>query len=193
MHRLRPYSHWLAALMLLSVLPLVGGPLQAALWRSADVPYGDWLRTQLRVPADAAFEEAVERATAAAPASFEAFLWAFVEAYGSLDDAGDEPIVSDPTALAAAFSSAPLNKEALVAYLQGQVERSVQQALLPRPVLAAAASSVSLTSDRQAGAILTTPFRAAAAALYGTAVLHAPATFVVLPLRLLSAAEPLGP
>ena len=193
MHRLRTYSHWLAALMLLSVLPLVGGPVQAALWRSAEVPYADWLRAQLRVPADAAFEAAVERATTAAPTSFEAFLWAFVEAYGPLDGSEVEPVVAGRTALAAAFSSAPLNKEALVAFLQGQVERSVQQALLPRPVLAAATSSVSLTSDRHGGAAFVLPFRATTATLLGAVSAVAPAAFFVVPLRVLSAAQPLGP
>lgn len=193
MHRLRTYSHWLAALMLLSVLPLVGGPLHAALWRSAEVPYGDWLRAQLRVPADATFEAAVDEATSAAPNSFEAFLWAFVEAYGPLDTPSGEPTAVERTALAAAFSSAPLDEEALVAFLQGQVERSVQQALLPRPVLAAATSSISLTSDRQGGATVILPFRATAAVLVGAVSAVAPAAFFVLPFRALSAAEPLGP
>ena len=63
----------LAAVMAVSVVPLVAGPMAGGTRQAAATPYADWLREQLRAEADASVEAALEAAVASRPQSFPNF------------------------------------------------------------------------------------------------------------------------
>lgn len=78
--------------------------------RPVCVSYAEWLRAQLRVPADAALEEVFDAAVSTKPRTLEAFLDAFVAAYEARHP---------QAALATAFLPTDgVSNEALVAYLE---------------------------------------------------------------------------
>jgi hypothetical protein len=173
-----------------TLVSLLVASLGAVLFGATDLPsrhsasYADWVRTQLRAPADAALDDALAAADEQAH-TFEGFLEAFVTAYEA-----EHP----ETSLARAFVARDLPKEALITYLQSRFSRVVGEAVLPRLVMMKATpSSPSPTSDRTAVGL--TPVHAAAHAIARAelpAQRHAVAR-IVIPLRVLWDAQPLGP
>ncbi|NBC17632.1 MAG: hypothetical protein GVY18_10000 [Bacteroidetes bacterium] len=173
-----------------TLVPLLVASLGAVLFGATDLPsrhstsYADWVRTQLRAPADAALDDALAAADEQAR-TFEGFLEAFVAAYEA-----EQP----ETSLARAFVARDLPPEALITYLQSRFSRVVGEAVLPRlVVMTAATSSPTPTSDRTA--IGLAPVRAAVHALVQA---ERPASgraiaLIVIPLRTLWDAQPLGP
>ena len=177
-------SRLIAALLALSLSPGFAVPVAQAAQHVAERTYADWLRAQLSGSPPPAFEAALEAAVAVQPVSFEAFLDAFVEAYQA-----------QPTdvSLDAVFSVREMSGEALVYFLHGRFQQVMGVALPPRAMLTVAGPQ---TAGSLSGPNLVASF------LVGAATLHPASTPLsgdegrtgaVLPLRLLSAAQPLGP
>jgi hypothetical protein len=173
-----------------TLVPLLVASLSAVLFVTVDQPsqrtasYADWVRTQLRAPADAALDDALAAAAEQAR-TFEGFLEAFVAAYEA-----EHP----ETSLARAFVARDLPKEALITYLQSRFSRVVGEAVLPRLVMVkATTTSQTPTSDRTVVGLA--PVHAAAHDIHRAelpAQRHAVA-LIVIPLRALWDAQPLGP
>ncbi len=170
----------LVAVLVASLLPLVAAPTAWARGH-VSVSYATWLRAQLRLPADAAFDAAVEEALDVHPRSLDDFLQAFVAAY--------EAQGAD---LADVFSSHGLSGEALVAYLQGRYLRLIGQALVPRVLLTASSARTGGTSG---GAFLASQLASRFLALPsdGAARSVLQEADPVFSFRLVSSARPLGP
>lgn len=177
-------SRWLAGLLVCCLLPMLVLPTARLAQGAVYASYADWLRTQLSLPADAAFEDALAAATATEPASLDAFLTAFVAAY----QAGHPGAVP-----AEAFTTLDLSNEALVTYLQQRFLRITGAATLPRVVLMQALAAKNKGLDRVVQAVR--PAARALTALPAPAFLDAAdgAPSFVRAFRLLSAARPLGP
>lgn len=135
-------STWLlqctALLLLGAMLPAFFAPSSHAASGSTSTSYSDWIRSQLRVPVDAAFDRALEEAMASRTHSFEAFAAAFLTAYES-----HRPGES----AARAFVDRDISRDALIAYLQRRYTEIGGEAVLLRLRIAAASiSSVPSTS-----------------------------------------------
>lgn len=171
----------LVAVLVASLLPLVAAPTAWARGH-VSVSYATWLRAQLRLPADAAFEAAVEEALDAHPRSLDDFLQAFVEAY--------EAQGAD---LADVFSAHGLSGEALAAYLQGRYLRLIGQALVPRVLLTASSARTGNAPTRGLTALSpTAPFSTLLSVGDASSVLPQAAD-PVFSFRRISSARPLGP
>lgn len=184
MHRLRTKGGRgvLVAMMLTSLVPLVVTPTaQEALHRST-TSYSDWLRAQLRVAPDAAIEAAFSEAEDARARTPHAFVEAFVEAYAAQHPA---------EALAGAFSALNLSHEALIAFLQGRIARLAGQALLPRVLLLSAHVPANANTQRLEPGLLTVS--RVTITLQAVAQRAVDVWPLVAGVRILSAAQPLGP
>lgn len=172
-----------------TLVTLLVASLSTVLFAAADTPsrrsasYADWVRTQLRTPADAALDEALTTADEQAR-TFEGFLNAFVDAYEA-----QRP----ETSLARAFLAHDLPPEALITYLQSRFARVVGDAVLPRLVMTATSASTAHSADRNAAALPPLLKDVHAASPAGLLPQWASHTLVVIPLRLLWDAQPLGP
>lgn len=185
MNRLRSTwaKRWMAALLVASLLPVTfATAMQAA--RPTD-SFGDWVRGQLRVPADAAVERALDAAEAQRAGSLEAFLHVFVEAYEA--EAPGQP-------LADIFDAPARSNESLITYLASRFRGLVADALPPRTALQAAQTAQALTPERSgpAGSALL-DVRRVILPSWARAMPLAPAPRFVVAVWQLSAAQPLGP
>ncbi|MEM1126842.1 MAG: hypothetical protein AAGI71_09340 [Bacteroidota bacterium] len=187
MNRLRSSfaRYVLVAWMAVSLVPLAVGPAAAAFWHRAGVSYASWLRAQLQAPATPSFEQAVDRALEARPNTLNDFLVTFVDHYEAAQ--ADTPLAD----LFAAPSSLPA--PALVSYLEGRLERLAPPALTPRWSLSQGGLLSPPSSERSPLVrILSTEADPLLPRLLHQAS-TAPALFHVLPVRVRSAAAPLGP
>ena len=181
MNRLR--TRWslrvLAATMLLSLLPASAAAVLHAPRPASS--YADWVRAQLREVPDGAVAEALEAAEAQRLRSLDAFLNAFVAAY-----AAERPGV--PAAQLFALDLAP---EALVDHLKSRYRGFSAEALPPRPVLVRAVQAV-LAPDGSSGAAFL-PRTDLVQQRVVVLARQAAQAALVRPLRVVSAAQPLGP
>ena len=176
----RLIAGWLTACLLVSVFAT--GTRGAM--RPVGAPYAEWLRAQLRLPADAAVEAALDEAMSANGRTLEAFLAAFVAAYET-----QRPQAS----LAASFVTHDLSNDALIAYLESRFNGVGAEGVPVRaafnPMLAPAGKS----PDRaDAGAFLVVLQATSLSATVFVRRAGVVRPFVRL-LRILSAARPLGP
>lgn len=152
--------------------------------RAVGLSYADWVRAQLRVPADDALEAALSEAVSSHPRTLDAFLATFIEAYES----------RQPQApLSVAFLSRDLSNDALISYLETRYHGVVGEGMLPRTFFTSALVPFTKAPDRPA----------MMADVLARHVLDAPLTGEALrpearyrpagPVRLLSSAQPLGP
>ncbi len=176
----RLIAGWLLACLVASVFAT--GTRGSA--RPACEPYAEWLRAQLRLPADAAVEAAIDDAVASKARSLGAFLSAFVEAYESRQPQG---------ALAAAFLPHDLSNEGLITYLEGRFNGLGAEGVPVRGSFQTVLAPAGKVLDRlDAGAML-----AMREAVLQPVAVYARSAEVVRPLirllRILSAAQPMGP
>jgi len=170
------------ALLLVSLLPPTFATVAFAAQRTDSL--ASWVRMQLREPADAAVEQALEQAERSAAGSLEAFLAVFVEAYEA--QRPEKP-------LAHAFATRALSNAALIAYLQGRFLGFVGEVIFLRTVFVAAKMAVKKVSERSATPLVVLPRRDQVRGL-GASPLQGVCGPVFIPLlRVLSAAQPLGP
>jgi len=146
--------------------------------------YADWLRSQLKTPESEEIEKALNVATMSEPATLEAFLRSFLEAYEVFHP--DTPLAEDLFQLR--FSD-----EALLVYLQGRFLQVVGEAVLPRTSLVIAASHVIQLSSRISKAITDRDSRIRIDTLYDLSAGYDDGFFLPIVFRVLSAAQPLGP
>jgi len=122
----------LALVMGAGALPAIAAPIVRSSQFSDAMPYADWLRSQLRMPASEGFEAALEEVSSGKYRSFQAFVSAFISAYEH------QPAQKG---LSAAFSKGELSDDALILYLQFRYQRLVGEAILSRSFFQAAAST----------------------------------------------------
>lgn len=166
----------LACLLLVSFVTVVHAAKKTS-------SYADWVRTHLG-DIDREVELALETAASSDAHSLDAFLVAFVEAYEA-----QQP--SQP--LAQVFATPLQTTEGLIAYLQSRYVGVVGDALLPRSQLLAAKILPSQGVDRGPSQFATLvdalPRHLASEVAFKRTVVPA----FVFSIRILSAAQPLGP
>ena len=173
----------LAAVMAVSVVPLVAGPMVGGTRQAAATPYADWLREQLRAEADASVEAALEAAVASRPQSLPAFLETFVRVLeaqrpGLLAERGWVP--------------SGLSAQATAEHLQRHLSRFAADVRTPA-LAAVSGTSAAPTSDRLALAQALLTARTDVRSLWRNALQVGAEATLVFPLRLRWAAFPLGP
>ncbi|MEX2399275.1 MAG: hypothetical protein WD423_00795 [Rhodothermales bacterium] len=161
--------------------PSSRAPLNPAVSSSASSSYADWLRSQLRVPADASVDRALEAAVETRAASITEFVGAFLSAYES-----DHP---DRSA-ARVFVDRDLSDEALISYLQRRFTEVGGEAVLLRLRLIASTTG-STWSSGSVSAVPSRISRALHAARPSVSAFLVDA--VVTSFRSLSPARPQGP
>ncbi len=184
MNRLR--STWgmraVAGLLVASLLPVTFATAVHAAQHTSS--YADWVRRQLRIPADEAITQALETAEKSQPRSLEAFLAVFVEAY-----AAQQPERS----LARAFSARDLSNKALISYLEGRYLGFVGEAVLPRAALVAAKVVSKQVLKRGMAPLADLTRRTLTRCAWAATLQPSHAPVFIPSLRVLSAAHPLGP
>lgn len=172
----------IAALLLASLLPVTFAMAAHAARHTPS--YADWVRIQLREPNNPVVAQALASAEQSRPRTLEAFLTVFVEAYEAQQP--EEP-------LAYAFAEPDLSNDALISYLQGRFLGFVGDAIPPRTFWMAAEAGAKQVVKRSIGlsALLS---RLELAHKEGGEVLQ-PSSIpaCILPVRLISAAQPRGP
>ena len=188
--RLPPRMHWLRHCIVqrtLVVLLLAGmGTLLAGTAGHSHRPtdaYANWVRAQLALPADGAVEAALQAAADEGAVSLHAFLQAFATAYEAQE-------IAQP--LAHLFGAQTGSTAALITYLHGRYARVVGEAVLPR-LVATTSLTQSVSETRTLFGVLSAAYRAEGPTHPAVAAVSAPARLVPVPIRLLSAARPLGP
>ncbi len=167
------------AVSLLSLLPSLVAPM-ARVGRYAGSAYGDWLRTQLRETPSVAFEAAIEQAMAAGPRSLDAFLGAFIDAYG------------DRQALTHAFTGSEIRSDDLLDLLSQRYSRLVGDAVFPEVIMKAAPVRGALSDRSYRAVLLAEQTLQQVAARHLVLQFAETAAFTSLP-RLLTAIQSLGP
>lgn len=170
----------LAVLVIASLLPVAFVSAEREAQRSG--PYADWVRGQLAT-SNTAVEQALAAAASQPAGSLEAFLATFIEAYEA-QGAG--------ASLARVFVDHDLSNEGLIAYLQSRYGGMVSDGVLPRTALIQLTSSVHL-SDRQSLAVVPPADRMCVLQPCVASLGKTGARLFVKPLRLVWAAQPLGP
>lgn len=134
-------SKWLlrctALLLLGAMLPMALAPTSRAASGSLSSSYAEWVRAQLRMPADAAVEEALHEAAETDARTFRTFAEAFLKAYEAR-----HPLES----AAHVFVDRDLSNDALIAYLQRRYTEISGEAVLLRLRLVAAHAGPSFSS-----------------------------------------------
>ena len=172
----------MAAFLAASLLPVTfATAVQAAQHTNA---FADWVRGQLRVPADATVEAALAEAEAARATSLEAFLHAFVEAYEA------SPLAQP---LADVFGAPARSNQALITYLASRYQGLVADAVPPRTSWVAAGPAQAISPERAASSHGLVADRAAAMLPRAGCVVQAEAPALVLAVRGLVGAQPRGP
>lgn len=174
----------LAGFMLVSMLPVLAGPMVDTAGRTAPHGYAEWMRTQMAGQVDAKVEQALQAALAQPARSFEEFAGAVVSAYEA---------AAPQASLGTAFAAAGLSNAELVQYLNGRYSNRIDGATVPQGQWRAATLTIASVPGRCAALLDTRPAdtRATFASLRA-AVRHIAAT-VYLPVRIVFAARPLGP
>ena len=184
MHRLRSKwsKRWVAALLLVSLLPVSFATAFSTARHTSS--FASWLETQLQDTENEAVVEALAEVSTHRTRSLEVFVRDFIDAYEA-----QHPDVSAARVLA----GMDLSDEALIAYLESRYMGLVGHGVLPRLLLKAQVltstlskrlgtfSSSVLTEKQQQHRIWTTMWQ------------HAMRPVVVVTLRQLSSAQPLGP
>ncbi len=185
MQRLRATrgARWLALLISVSIFASFVAPVAVAAHPSTQ-PYADWLRNQLREPADEVFESALAVVEAKKPTTFHAYLTAFVRVY---DERSSEADLSE------AFTGHAFSREALLLILQFRYHRVVGEAVLPPVILSALVVPQSKTPERHvAGATSRDGGSSQTIQRESDGAVRVPETHV-RPIRDLVTAQPLGP
>jgi hypothetical protein len=170
-----------AALLLVSLLPVSFATAFSTARHTSS--FADWLETQLQDPTNEAVVEALAEVATHRTRSLEVFVRDFIDAYEA-----QHPDVSAARVLA----GMDLSDEALIAYLESRYMGLVGHGVLPRLLLKAqvltstlskrlGTSSSVLANKQQQHRIWTTMWQ------------HAMRPVVVVTLRQLSSAQPLGP
>ena len=184
MNRLR--NKWgmraVAALLVASLLPVTFAAATHA--TRPTTPYADWVRLQIRMPADAVVVQALEVASESRARSLETFLIAFVEAYEAQHP--ERP-------LADAFSADGLSNEALISYLKGRYIGFAGEAVLPRLTLSAATVLVNHVMKRGMASLALLTRSDLHRRVWVASLRPSLMPVFILPLRARFAARPLGP
>lgn len=184
-------SRLVAALLAFSLLPAVLAPLPA---RAATGAYGEWLRAELGTPADAALADEIESALEAAhaehPATLDAFIAAFVDAFAAAHDVDALAGLLDVDADAALAADADLTTAAVVRSLQSRYARLGGEGIVPDLLSNKTRAPLATHGARGIAAAPVSALRLQAAPAPPTAPADVAAP---VPFRLQSAARPLGP
>ena len=184
MNRLR--TRWgklvAAALLLASLLPVTFATAAHAGRHTAS--YADWVRLQLRLPADDGVALALETAAESPAQSLEVFLATFVKAYEAQHP--ERP-------LAYAFSADGLSNEALISYLKGRYLGVVGEAVLPRAMFTAATVAAQQVLNRGTASLALLTRHDLSRRVFAASWPSSPAPVFVVSLRTRCAAQPLGP
>jgi hypothetical protein len=174
----------LVALVATSLLTTLFVPLVGTAHQADGQPYAAWLKHELDGWYDAdVFDPALQAATASQPRSFEAVLDAFVPSL--LDQSDAAPQVGASAAL-------DVSRAALLRHLYGPYVRLASKALPARTMLADVMSYQGKAPQRPEYRAASHPtYRANALAVAVAAREEIPS--FVLPVRLQTAARPLGP
>lgn len=176
----RPISAGLLVCLLLSVF----GAGMRGDSQPVCAPYEAWLRAQLRVPADVVLEEAIEEAVSSRPRTLTAFLSTFVAAYEARNP---------QTALATAFLTQDLSNEALITYLETRFNGVGAEGVPVRGNWQTMLVPSGKAPDRHEAGVFAVAFQALLVQA-SAFVQHVEAVQPhVRLLRILSAAQPLGP
>jgi hypothetical protein len=176
----------LVGLLMVSLLP-ISVVMPESHGPTAASSQAEWLRSQVRVSLEgepkAAFEHALNEATEVRARSLHGFLRAFADAY--VTQAPEQP-------LAELFDAPDLSGERLIRYLQQRYAHISGVAALPRIFFSTYAAS-SPSSDRAmaTGALVPATWHRALATAW--TVLRSDAWTVVIPVRTLFSAQPMGP
>ena len=184
MNRLR--TKWgkrvVAALLGASLLPVTFAAATHTAQHTAS--YADWVRLQVRMPADAVLAQALEVASASRARSLDTFLTAFVEAYEAQHP--ERP-------LADAFSADGLSNEALISYLKGRYIGFAGEAVLPRLTLTVATALAKHVMKRGTASLALLTRSDLHRRVWAASLRPSLRPAFVLPLRTRFAAQPLGP
>lgn len=177
----------LVGLLTASLLPfMVVMPEQQGL--TATQSQADWLRSQVRVSLDAEAQEAVDGALDAAEAAeartLDAFIRAFADAYAQQSA---EPSLGD------LFDAPDLRGERLVRYLQQRVAHVSGVAVFPRIGSAVQAATSGPSPDRLMTVGSTVPSAWSRVLTSAWTTVRSDAWTVVVPVRMLFTAQPMGP
>lgn len=171
-----------AALLLVSLLPVTFATATHAVRHTAT--YADWVRLQLRIPADDVVTQALETAAESRARSLGSFLATFVEAYEAQHP--ERP-------LAYAFSADGLSNEALISYLKGRYLGFVGGAVLPRAAFTAVTVAAKQVLKRGTASLALVTRNDLSRRIFAAALRPARAPTFVVSLRTRCAAQPLGP
>lgn len=175
-------SRVLAAVLILSILPTLMVSSSRGSGGAQFGSYEEWLRAQLRIPADQAVERAIVDAVEAGADSFDAFIAIFLEAYAK---------AAPGESISQVFTDRDLSNDALISYLQRRYSQVVEAGILPRVYLTSFVQNPVIgkagTSDAAIGAG-TSAFSFLEAAL-PTLI----ESTILISLRTLSSARALGP
>lgn len=183
--RKRWTSRLLAAVFALSMVPTLIVPAGRAAGGAQFGSYEQWIRTQLRIPADAAVEKAISVALESNAKSFDSFIVAFLEAYA---EAAPQRPVSQ------VFTQRNLSDDALISFLQRRYSQVADEGVLPRVYLTSVMQGLAHSGVDKSGLSEGSISRQYAAPLHLLSAL--PSTVekvVVIPFRTISSARPLGP
>ena len=171
-----------ATLLLVSLLPVTFATAAHAVRHTAT--YADWVRLQLRIPADDVVARALETAAESPVRSLGSFLAIFVEAYEAQHP--ERP-------LAYAFAADGLSNEALISYLKGRYLGFVGGAVLPRAAFMAATVAVKQVLKRGTTSLALLTRNDLSRRVFAVSLQPALAPVFVVALRTRCAAQPLGP
>lgn len=181
--RKRWTSRVFAAILLLSVLPTFIIPNNRAAGGAQFGSYEGWIRAQLRIPVDGAVEEAMSSAIESGADSFDEFLAAFLEAYAE---------AAPGQAISQVFTERNLSDDALISFLQRRYSQVGDEGVLHRVALTSLVQQVAV--DGKFGlAAITSHSGMSALAAAGPVIASLAERTVVISLRTLSSARPLGP
>lgn len=171
----------LAAVLIASMLPTLVVP-RAQTGGPHFGTYERWIRAQLRI-SDGAVEKAIAVAVAEGADTVQEFVVAFLKTY---EDA------APGRAIALVFTERELSTDALISYLQSRYTRVVDDAVLPRIFLTTAATQTVTNGHAGTSSGILSVARTA---LFAQSIASTPrlGAFIIIPLRVLSSAHPLGP
>ena len=172
----------MAAWLVASLLPVTFAAATHA--TRPTTPYADWVRLQIRMPADDVVVQALAVASESRARSLESFLTAFVEAYEAQHP--ERP-------LADAFSADGLSNEALISYLKGRYIGFAGEAVLPRVTLSAATILVNHVMKRGMASLALLTRSDLHRRVWVASLRPSLMPAFILPLRTRFAAQPLGP
>lgn len=183
MRWLRTNNGWrvLVAFLTASLLPMLMAPLPRAGSHAVAEDYGDWLRSQLRAPADDVFDDALASAHEKGPESFTEFLQAFAAAYDAQDP--EEP-------LSEVLDTPGMSTEGIVACLQKRLV-TARGIPLVHPLQLAKQVVSDDASDASFGVFRTTD--TISHVLEFRERIATPGDAIMLPVRILFSAQPRGP